>query len=358
MRKIYTLLIACGVGITAMAQPLVINKIPADTEININGAEDEGFWDQVDAQNVEAEKDGDYDQANFYEAYFKMAYNDTALFLIIFRSEDELSTQYETGIDDWQSDRDEIFFDVAVNTLTEDTVGASDSQNWGDQSVEGATVGHYQFTTLWSAGENEAEDGVQQEWSGWITDHWYHNAPYMEGWTIVGNDYTCEYVFPFSSLTVDTDISSENPEQLPNTEGTVFGMEIAMVDVDASDNPTDQNFRSFVNWFSATADPWTSMPDDNTGRIELGPELAPTSVTNFVESNMAVYPNPANNYITIENAGVVNVDFYDISGRAVKSVNNVSPNNQINVSDLNSGLYIIEITDADNNRSIGRFKKQ
>lgn len=62
-------------------------------------------------------------------------------------------------------------------------------------------------------------------------------------------------------------------------------------------------------------------------------------------SNFAVYPNPANDVVNISaNAGLNNVQIVDINGRTVKSVEFDGTNQaQINISDLASGLYIMNI---------------
>ena len=62
-------------------------------------------------------------------------------------------------------------------------------------------------------------------------------------------------------------------------------------------------------------------------------------------SNFAVYPNPANDVVNISaNAGLNNVQIVDINGRTVKSAKFDGANQaQINISDLASGVYIMNI---------------
>ncbi len=62
-------------------------------------------------------------------------------------------------------------------------------------------------------------------------------------------------------------------------------------------------------------------------------------------SNFAVYPNPANDVVNISaNAGLNNVQIVDINGRTVKSAKfDGATQAQINISDLASGLYIMNI---------------
>ncbi|MGY8989291.1 MAG: T9SS type A sorting domain-containing protein, partial [Flavobacteriales bacterium] len=69
------------------------------------------------------------------------------------------------------------------------------------------------------------------------------------------------------------------------------------------------------------------------------------SVNDVVDYSTNIFPNPAKNNITIENSNFVinSVKLYNIAGQLIKSeyVNSMKTN--LNVSDLNKGIYILEI---------------
>lgn len=72
------------------------------------------------------------------------------------------------------------------------------------------------------------------------------------------------------------------------------------------------------------------------------------STSEFIASKFSVSPNPANDFITVSNSEniIVNrISITDLNGRVVKqnSYENVS-NIQVNVSDLSSGVYMMNIT--------------
>lgn len=74
---------------------------------------------------------------------------------------------------------------------------------------------------------------------------------------------------------------------------------------------------------------------------------APLATKDFLSNKFSVTPNPANDYITIsnsENIKVSNIKITDLNGRVVKQNNfdNVS-NINLNVSDLSSGVYMMNI---------------
>ena len=67
------------------------------------------------------------------------------------------------------------------------------------------------------------------------------------------------------------------------------------------------------------------------------------STDSFFKNNISVSPNPAKDFITISSSSNVVIDsavITDINGRIVKT----STSSQINISDLNSGVYFLKIT--------------
>jgi hypothetical protein len=75
------------------------------------------------------------------------------------------------------------------------------------------------------------------------------------------------------------------------------------------------------------------------------------STDSFETSKFSLYPNPTNTgfvTITSTNSEVMNVKVFDILGKQVK--NEILSNNTLNVSNLNTGVYIVKITQ--NNASI------
>ena len=81
------------------------------------------------------------------------------------------------------------------------------------------------------------------------------------------------------------------------------------------------------------------------------------SSQNFNQNNLQVtlYPNPTNDVLNIEMFNEVkSIEIYNIQGRKVI----FSTQNQINVSDLESGIYMIRIQDTNNAIATKKFVKQ
>ena len=58
---------------------------------------------------------------------------------------------------------------------------------------------------------------------------------------------------------------------------------------------------------------------------------------------ISVFPNPANGKLLIEGIDVVSVRIYNVLGQLVKAVRNT---NEIPISDLPQGVYLLRITNA------------
>lgn len=75
---------------------------------------------------------------------------------------------------------------------------------------------------------------------------------------------------------------------------------------------------------------------------------SPTSVTNVINSDyLNIYPNPAKDVVTIDLNNKNNIhseiNIYNVMGMLVKSELIQSNQKQINIDDLNNGIYLIEV---------------
>ncbi|WP_034061409.1 T9SS-dependent choice-of-anchor J family protein [Lacinutrix jangbogonensis] len=91
-------------------------------------------------------------------------------------------------------------------------------------------------------------------------------------------------------------------------------------------------------------------------RTEMDPSL---SVTEFENSSFSVFPNPVINELTIKTElEIENVKVYNQLGQEVLNFKkNSITNNTINIGDLNSGIYIINITSDNKTETIKIIKK-
>ena len=117
-------------------------------------------------------------------------------------------------------------------------------------------------------------------------------------------------------------------------------MELATNRLNATDNDIN------TNWGAAT----TPFGDGDLGSPGATNNFT-LSVDQFETNNFSIYPNPTSTgfvTITSNNSEVMSVAVYDILGKQV--INQTINNNRLNVSGLNSGIYIIKI--SQNNASV------
>ena len=76
--------------------------------------------------------------------------------------------------------------------------------------------------------------------------------------------------------------------------------------------------------------------------LNLGNAL---SEYNVIDYSTSVYPNPSNNVISINNSNFIidNINLYSISGKLVKSQKVNSMQTNLNVTNLESGIYFLNI---------------
>ncbi|MFT4681259.1 MAG: hypothetical protein ACI9YU_001098 [Flavobacteriales bacterium] len=88
----------------------------------------------------------------------------------------------------------------------------------------------------------------------------------------------------------------------------------------------------------------------------------PNGIDNLELSDLALYPNPATDVVTIDLIGLssddANINIIDVAGRVVYSKGKVQAvRQQISLDGLNSGVYFVQIQSGDKQRSYKLIKK-
>jgi hypothetical protein len=79
--------------------------------------------------------------------------------------------------------------------------------------------------------------------------------------------------------------------------------------------------------------------------------------TNLANQTVKLYPNPSSDFVRISNVEVVDVQITDLTGKTVVSLKNVTNQTDINVSALNTGMYLFTVSNETINQSIKFVKK-
>ena len=91
--------------------------------------------------------------------------------------------------------------------------------------------------------------------------------------------------------------------------------------------------------------------DNTTGKIINANKVESNTTIGIaktkVKNNISIYPNPSNGVFRIENVGGSRIEIFNITGQRVYSRNAVKQIETLNLSFLNSGSYIIRISNND-----------
>ena len=331
MKKIYALLTACLIGIAAIAQTTL--TIGHTDGISVDGTAD-ADWTSATANSIESP--GDI-AATLNEAYFKMLWGDTALYVLVFVDDDDFcpfcpKSDGSGNWTDWQSDRPELFFNFNAQPDTS-TTGAEN----------GPANGKYQY----AGGFQDGQTSYVGEADGWLARHYY--------WGYVADEdvYTIEYALPARSLLgADLDTNGTPGTLMTLADGSKFGFDISLMDRDATDGDLDSDGslgdgdRKWMKWMAGT-DSWTDMSDAAIITLTTGSSVNTQEVT-----TVQITPNPVVDYINI-NAEFDAVTFYNALGQEVLSRTNLT-DTRVDVAVLPKGLYYVTVLNK--NKVVGLAK--
>lgn len=81
-------------------------------------------------------------------------------------------------------------------------------------------------------------------------------------------------------------------------------------------------------------------------------------INTFSNSKFSCYPNPTNNHlnVSIQNETIIQIDFYDTSGRLLKSHKANSKDEQVSIQELPSGMYLMDVKTNSGNKTVKIIK--
>lgn len=81
------------------------------------------------------------------------------------------------------------------------------------------------------------------------------------------------------------------------------------------------------------------------------------SVEEHPTTNVAVYPNPAQDVVSFDLMNDAQVSIFDVTGRMVSTMNMVAGQGQCQIANLENGVYFLNIRYADGKKEVARFVK-
>ncbi|MCG8582663.1 MAG: T9SS type A sorting domain-containing protein [Bacteroidales bacterium] len=102
---------------------------------------------------------------------------------------------------------------------------------------------------------------------------------------------------------------------------------------------------------------WISAAPDNTKEL-LMEEDAATAIGDNAITDLQLFPNPVSDVMQIQSeSSIVSVAIYALTGTRVKQISGSQINN-VDVSSLSSGIYIMALTDVDGNQTTTKITKK
>jgi hypothetical protein len=252
-------------------------------------------------------------------ASFKMMWDENNLYILQNIADATPSATPAAGTE-WNFDCTEVFFDMDLSGQAVDADGKYDGVNdWQIRYNRGMEAN----TVTGSAAVSSADGFARAQKE-----------------TADAKGYIMEWKIPFAAL--DAGFTAEN------------GAQFAFC-INTSDN-TGAARTDGASWSAKVDDAYQNTKSFGVVTLSDG---SGTAVKQNAASVFGIYPNPATTDLKIRNiANVANVTISDLSGRPVMKLAKTDIAESISVSNLNSGMYIITVTDVKGNSFSSKFVKK
>jgi hypothetical protein len=318
----------------------------------MDGSGDEAWWSA--SQTTDAfNKTGcaDYPSADFTFS-FKVAF-DSKFFYVLgtFMDDIDNSTQDNGATNPWTFDNAEIFLDL-------DTSGSG-------------MITAYDSNTI-QLRVNRGMDSVQT--TGRAT-----RADFKLYWENTADGWMFEVAIPWKAVLAT---SEETSDIRPFLNNMASGFDVSGADSDAAPGTPDMRDCQAA-WDSDDPSDSTDRTEDNAWNnrsvfgvvfvhcFEIGCDgdpclynpagcWHPNSVKNNINDEWIVFPNPAENTLSIEQISIGDqIDITNIFGQQLLSVTATSEKTDLDISGLPKGnMYILKTTDKDGNSLTAKFVKE
>lgn len=161
-------------------------------------------------------------------------------------------------------------------------------------------------------------------------------AGYNSENSLIENSYT--------NNSSDYGICGDNHGEIVNC--SIFNGELQLSEyVEVFGETTNELVEALNMWISAFSEglylPWIVAPDETNYGFPVFGNLV--DIDEMTDSDITIYPNPADDFIMIKCDDIVGVDVYDVIGKKINTISHDGGDFKLWVSDYNSGIYILQI---------------
>jgi hypothetical protein len=271
----------------------------------IDGVGDDNVWADVDFVDIALES-----LAPEITAKFKAGWKGASkIYVLVERTDDDL-VPYSSDFAVYAQEYISVHFD------------------WGNFDAD------FDSTACWLRFKAAVEGTNSEIYADGRYNGW---TPTMEGAyeaaiKIEGDVQTLEIVVDLNKI---MEINEVKGVPVAFTGGSNLGFDFEIGDAKAN---TYERI-GMIFWADNSGNQW----DDPSifGALDL---LGLTSVQDLSVQSFKVYPNPASDFIYIENLqDIAKIEIYNIVGMRIREINNVQQGNTIDIRDLSSGIYLINV---------------
>ncbi len=289
--------------------------------IELDGLQQEDAWFEADVAPVDQKVsmvDGeDYPSSDAdNSAVWYALYDETYLYVYVDITDDKIvpiegaDEEDPDGMQQWMNDGVEMFLDIK------------------DRRYDLARISSEQHQVRFNIGRKYADTSAFNEYKG----AWGE----IEGSTT----YQFEIAMPWGGIAQGAVDPADVADYVADSikPGKKIAFEISVIDADVQDDR-----KSILNWSNNTGEDQAYNTSLYYGQLILGANSA-IRKTNALTAK--IYPNPANETLNISMEGMTQVIIYNVAGQKVMVHNNHNNSATLNVSELNTGLYIVEVRSA------------
>jgi hypothetical protein len=310
-----------SVQVKSQTQADTIFSYLTKTPVTIDGHATEECWtnaewhviDQVWIPWNAKMKEGDF------AGRFKVAWDKNYLYVLVEVVDDSLSDDHSNPLQNWWDDDClEIFID--------------ENRSKGSHELNCNAFAYHVSLTFDAVDLNSSGQGVN-----------YKNNIDVDMDTIGPNTYLWE--FAIKNYNASFNINNPEASRVFLSHNKNMGFTIAYCDND--ETTTRENFIGSMVMTSNTANDMYKNADHFGLMILVDPELSTRAELNNFQTGVKIYPNPAQNYITVltsEVSGANNsVSISTITGKIIKSETITENTHSIQIKDLETGIYLVKV---------------
>ncbi|MDO8952850.1 MAG: sugar-binding protein [Draconibacterium sp.] len=315
-----------AVQVKSQTQADTIFSYITKTPVTIDGQATEDCWTNAEWHAIDQVwipwnakmKEGDF------AGRFKVAWDELYLYVLVEVVDDSLSDDHSNPLQNWwDDDCVEIFID--------------ENRSKGDHERNNNAFAYHVSLFYDAIDLNSSGQGVN-----------YKNNIKVDMDTIGKNTYLWE--FAIKNYNASFNINNPEASRVFLSHNKNMGFAIAYCDND--ETTSRENFIGSMVMTSATANNMYKNADHFGLMILIDPEMSTMTELNNLQTGVKIYPVPAQNYLTIEtspaNQNKNSVSILTVTGQIVKSESYIENVRQINIEDLNAGIYLVKVIQGNN----------